>query len=1312
MRRARQRGYVLIAVMALLLIAGAVSLLLVEESGMNSALTNAQTERDSLHYLTQAALEHATWQLHESTVCANYANLGTTPFGGDSYSATITPSDGSPVTIAATATLGSGLSRMVTRTEVRAFGVPLTLALQPGSEGKDAFIEGESGHQDHNKEDDRDLKVSGESGKEYRALLQFDLSAIPSGSTIRSAVLELHLNTSGASNDSIRVHRITQDWTESEVTWLERRNGRDWDTAGGDYDLSQAAAFDAGTVGWRSVDIATLAQGWLDGSYANYGLLLVPEVAPGNDTNEFTSSDDGDASLHPKLTITYACECGTTCAGPKFDPIAHWKLDDASGSTAVDSEGSNDGSLAGNPGWDDGVTGGALDFDGSGDRVDAGVLLADGTPELTIAAWVYKRDGGDDRVVAKASSTSTTDHIYSLGVANTTVRVRLKTEDNGGTSDYDGGSIALNQWTHLAFTYDGTALRVYKDGVQTATHAVTGAVVASSAETVLANVNDSDNRYWNGLLDDVRIYNRALAASEIAELGDYLAVASSAHWKLDDGSGLTALDSVGGHDGTLTNGPVWSIAGIRDGALEFDGTDDYIEVPHADTLSFSSQLTISAWINNTSPSSFDAFRILSKETPGASDNYWLAMQGQSLWFGVGGNFFSGSATLSDNTWHHVAAVFDDTGNDVRLYVDGASAGQYPTGASLIPNTSPLRIGGNWENKYWQGLLDDVRLYDEALSAADIAALADSLTGTAEAHWPLDDAVGGTAMDVVGGHDGQLVGGPIWGTGQLAGGLELDGIDDYVDVGSFDPIGSGLTLSGWFNADDLASEGRIISKAKGVADADAWWQLSIRDKDAAQWLRFRAKAGGVTTSFEDSTVPLQTGQWYFAAATYDNTSGEMKLYLNGALLGTQSHAVGGPLDVEPSAPVWIGANGSLERYFDGMLDDVRVYNRALSGAEVSALAGSAMLGPIAHWPFDETSGSSAEDIAGGHDATVFGSPLWDSGALRFDGSNDYGRVSHDAALTLLDNMTFSARIYVPSFSGARTIVSKDDGGDDSNYWFGLFGDELEFGFWADGFYESIATSGVNLSTNTWYDVAASYSASSDKAALYVNGTEVQSGSIGAAPTGTTADLEIGRALGSEYWMGYIDDLKIFNQALAPEAVASLAGASESLRDSCPGIYLDEFNAQSFSGSDGSLSWSNPWQEVGESNGATSGDIRVQSDNGPYQLRIRDNDNGGEGVQRLVDLAAFTTATLTLDYRRHGLDNSNDYVALSVSSSGVGGPWTELDRFAGGGTDSTYQSTSYDITSFISSSTAIRLRSSPNNGNTDAVYFDNVEITCSP
>jgi hypothetical protein len=203
-----------------------------------------------------------------------------------------------------------------------------------------------------------------------------------------------------------------------------------------------------------------------------------------------------------------------------FDPglIAHWKLDDGSGTTAADSVGGHDGTLAGDPNWVAGAFEGALDFDGNGDYVDVGHVLAGGAQQISVTAWIFKRDSGDDRVICKSSGTTIVDHIFSLGVADTTIRVRLGTTDNGGTDNYDGGLISLNAWVHLAFTYDGAMLRIYKNGTETASYAVTGDMIASTLAVAIGNVNATDDSYWNGLLDDVRIYDRVMTAGEVVAL--------------------------------------------------------------------------------------------------------------------------------------------------------------------------------------------------------------------------------------------------------------------------------------------------------------------------------------------------------------------------------------------------------------------------------------------------------------------------------------------------------------------------------------------------------------------------------------------------------------------------------------------------------------------------------------------------------------------------------------------------------------------------------------------------------------------------
>ena len=166
-------------------------------------------------------------------------------------------------------------------------------------------------------------------------------------------------------------------------------------------------------------------------------------------------------------------------------------------------------------------------------------------------------------------------------------------------------------------------------------------------------------------------------------------------------------------------------------------------------------------------------------------------------------------------------------------------------------------------------------------------------------------------------------------------------------------------------------------------------------------------------------------------------------------------------------------------------------------------------------------------------------------------------------------------------------------------------------------------------------------------------------------------------------------------------------------SCDGNYLDQFEVYQFDNSDGTLDWSaNPWQEIGESDGPTAGDVRIWSDLDSVRIRTRDNDNGGEGIEREADLSGAATATLSYDYRRDRLDSSSDYTTVEVSANGTAGPWTELARYAGPSNDDAYTTVSHDIGAFVASNTRIRFKTSPSMGGLDHVWFDNVEITCTP
>jgi len=200
------------------------------------------------------------------------------------------------------------------------------------------------------------------------------------------------------------------------------------------------------------------------------------------------------------------------------------------------------------------------------------------------------------------------------------------------------------------------------------------------------------------------------------------------HWKFDEGEGSIAYDSAGDNDGTIY-GAEWAI-GQADGALDFDGVDDYVEVSSPGGLNFgsSTDFTFAAWIRAREMQlQFPA--IIGRRNPGDGAGYIFFVNSYTggelavqLNDGTWTNYMATSGDLQDDTWHHVAASADRDGY-LTLYVDAVQKGQYDiSDKGNINSTSNVFIGWEEQNPavtYFNGTIDDVRIYDRALSAEEI-----------------------------------------------------------------------------------------------------------------------------------------------------------------------------------------------------------------------------------------------------------------------------------------------------------------------------------------------------------------------------------------------------------------------------------------------------------------------------------------------------------------------------------------------------------------------------------------------------------------
>jgi len=196
-----------------------------------------------------------------------------------------------------------------------------------------------------------------------------------------------------------------------------------------------------------------------------------------------------------------------------------------------------------------------------------------------------------------------------------------------------------------------------------------------------------------------------------------------AHWKLDESEGDTAKDSAGTNDGALHGGPQWQpYNGRLEGALLLDGENDYVDCGSDSAFDITGQITVAAWAN------FNSVNMEWQTVIAKGDSAWrlsTARNYRRYHFAVTGgppwNYINGDIEVEAHEWHHVCGTYD--GANLRLYIDGVEdpAGPVPEPNGVTTDDYDVYIGENQERpgRYWDGLIDDVRLYNYALTPAQV-----------------------------------------------------------------------------------------------------------------------------------------------------------------------------------------------------------------------------------------------------------------------------------------------------------------------------------------------------------------------------------------------------------------------------------------------------------------------------------------------------------------------------------------------------------------------------------------------------------------
>ncbi|MCX6273805.1 MAG: T9SS type A sorting domain-containing protein [Bacteroidetes bacterium] len=477
--------------------------------------------------------------------------------------------------------------------------------------------------------------------------------------------------------------------------------------------------------------------------------------------------------------------------------------------------------------------------------------------------------------------------------------------------------------------------------------------------------------------------------------------------------------------------------------INFDGTNDYITHGSASGLQ-ASAFTVETWFKrsgtgisvSTGTGGLTAIPLVTKgrgEADGNTKdcNYFLGIDAATNVLaadfeeGTGqpspglNHPVKGITTICNNVWYHAAVTYN--GNTWNLYLNGKLektlvVGRLPqslsiqhSGIGTALNSTGVAAG------YFAGIMDEVRIWNSALSQSTIQANMTLQINSAAGllgHWGMNEGTGtttansGTASSVT----GTLTNGPVWVSGTTFSpipssgnaSLYFGGTNAYVTFGNVSGLGlSQFTVETWFRkegAGSTASSGSggvsaipLLTKGRSEADGST--------KDCNYFLGIDGTTGKLAGDFEEGTGSASPGLnhpifgttvitsnvWLHAALTYDGSV--FKIYLNGNLENTITVNRGAQSASIQHAALGSALNstGSPAGYFNGSLDEARIWNNARSQASIqstmSQQLNSPQTGMVARWGLNEACGTAVKDSSGNakHGTITGANWYWNSGA---------------------------------------------------------------------------------------------------------------------------------------------------------------------------------------------------------------------------------------------------------------------------------------------------------------------------------------------
>ncbi len=424
-----------------------------------------------------------------------------------------------------------------------------------------------------------------------------------------------------------------------------------------------------------------------------------------------------------------------------------------------------------------------------------------------------------------------------------------------------------------------------------------------------------------------------------------------------------AKDSLGKHHGTIQTGVTYTTGrrGKAKGAFGFNGKSGFVKIPDKPELDTDHAFTVSAWIN---PSAYtdeggNLMAIVAKWDAGQNHGdyiFYVNTDGRLLLSVCAGPGKSDSlyskSVVPKNTWTHVAATFDR--GAMKLYINGQVTAAKVS--AVVKRLDPaeythddVQIGADYANRYnVDGAIDEVGIWNRALSEEEVAALFRAVTKPPPAYLPRKGLVAfwtadGHARDSAGRNHGRAQGSMTFTAGRhgkAKGAFLFDGKDDYVAMGDVLDWGKGSwSICLWYKKTSSSTKTMTLLR-KGLTRTGtpkyAGYGLTTFGNriEFTVWIPSQE-----VTSAVDNAPSLN--EWHHVAGVLDHKASKVYLYLDGKLAGARALTGVGNLDTNSPLAVGMtdcGRFGWRDDPFEGAIDEVGMWKRALSAGEIAAIAG--------------------------------------------------------------------------------------------------------------------------------------------------------------------------------------------------------------------------------------------------------------------------------------------------------------------------------------------------------------------------------------